>query len=104
MNNYPPFFVGQEVVCVLDHSQGLFKKGQEFVVFGVMLGCCEWEVNIGIKNRRSIGSITLCGCCGKSSYWTDDIWWLSSSCFAPKDQFKAISFTKVMETELTSVN
>lgn len=34
----PRFKIGQRVVAIRDHSQGLFKKGDEFIVDGFM--CC----------------------------------------------------------------
>lgn len=99
-NNIPPFFVGQEVVCIKDHSWGVVKKGQEYKVLAIKQSpCCgSWRVDVGIYNPAG-GSRCKCG---HVIYTTTC--WIGAVLFAPKDQFKAISFTKVLETELASVN
>jgi hypothetical protein len=100
MTTTPPFYVGQEVVCVKDHTQGIIKNGQVFKVTSLVRICCGWNVTIGIQSRSAL---TRCGDCGSVASQGSE-WQFASYLFAPKDQFKAITFTKVLETELVSEN
>jgi len=56
----PPFYVGQKVVAIDSHSLGYWKKGDEFTVLSIKRGCCEWEIDIGI---RHLLPFTRCGVC-----------------------------------------
>jgi hypothetical protein len=100
-NELPPFYVGQEVVSLVNRPDVGVSKGAEFKVLGIEKGCCYWKVNVGIALPDSFNS-TCCKKCGKIK--RSKVWWASQYSLAPKDQFKAITFTKVMETELVSQN
>lgn len=103
MNNLPPFYVGQEVVCINDSSPLILpvKKNEIYTVLGVRFGCCSWEVYLG---HQSAAKSCSCGKCTRINPRKELDWYLLASRFAPKDQFKAITFTKVLETELVSEN
>lgn len=54
-NNNAPFFIGQDIVAIADHSQGYFRKNDKFRVTGVERGfcpCADWVVTIGINGHR----------------------------------------------------
>lgn len=53
------FYIGQKIVAIKDHSQGIFKKGDEFVVLGLSECCKRPLVNI-IANTKKTKS--ECGC------------------------------------------
>lgn len=55
-----PFHVGQRVVAIKNHSQGAFKKGDEFIVFDIVGGCCEYLVYVGINTEASLVRCNLC--------------------------------------------
>lgn len=40
------FSIGQKIVAVLDHHNGYFKRGQEFVVLDLAPVCTTWGVKI----------------------------------------------------------
>lgn len=63
MNDFliPPFYVGQEVVAIKDHSQGAFKKGDEFKVSSIEIGCCAWVVTVGILSVKPGQICMVCG-------------------------------------------
>jgi hypothetical protein len=95
------FKVGQQVVAIKDHSRKIFLKGQVFEVLAISNNpCCSREVlHIGFSASK-----TLCTACN-NAYKSSNIWWIHSSLFVPvEEQFQAISFTKVLEQELVSVN
>jgi hypothetical protein len=103
-NELPPFYVGQEVVCIKDHSKGTVKKGQCYTILSIEKGCCTWIVDVGVPNIDKSPNC-LCTYCGTRLMGVNKYTLKTSSdLFAPKDQFKAITFTKVMETELVSQN
>lgn len=92
----PKFYVGQRVVAIENHPQGLFKEGDEFTVTSIVKGCCyDFGITIGISH---IGPCT----CGNKY---DGEWRFMQSRFAPIiENFQAITFEKIVEHELTSVN
>lgn len=102
----PKFYVGQKVVAVKDHSQGVFKKGDSFSVSGVYPAVCKcpnYRITIGLSWRTGNRSCPICNIDGLP---------ISSSerCFDEDsfesivEKFQAITFEKIMEKELTSVN
>lgn len=87
-----PFYIGQEVVAIRDHSMGFFKKGQEFTVLGIKKSCCEWDVNIGHTYNFNIYSgYAICGICNKKEL-SDKYMHYSSICFAPKQHISSFKF------------
>ncbi len=57
------FKIGQKVVAIRDHSQGIYKKGDEFIVDG--FNCCPGcgLQCIFLKGKNSVGgsACTICG-------------------------------------------
>lgn len=68
------FYIGQKVVAIKDHSQGIFKKGDEFTVLGIGECCNTGLVNINIECVSNL----KCEC-GKIHIGS----WFDSVCFAP---------------------
>lgn len=104
-NNIPPFYVGQKVVAIRNHSTGLFKKGDTFNITGIFMSDCsckEWEVTVGVVTDKPKVCCAVCGeTYEKKSYQSE----FKAYCFAPIiENFEAISFEKVLEQELSSVN
>lgn len=69
------FYIGQKIVAIKDHSQGIFKKGDEFVVLDIKKCCENTLIEIGLEwgNRN-----TICFCSkNHSGNWFAD--WM----FAP---------------------
>lgn len=55
------WYIGQPIVSIGDHSQGLFKKGQEFTISGLRLcGCGAVKMFIGITTHYD-EAICKCG-------------------------------------------
>jgi len=77
------WYIGQPIVAIRNHSQGIFKKGQEFSISGIRLcpcGCNMIQIDISIKSGTEWE-------CDKSKYREHTaIWWLSERNFAPLDQ------------------
>ena len=40
------FSIGEKVAAIADHSQGYFKKDEEFVVLALMQMCGDWLIKI----------------------------------------------------------
>ena len=72
------FFVGQEVVAIKDHSQGNFKKGNEFVIRGIKEDCCLITLDVGIKTGKAFMNCRFCGNRKENDNYYD------SNCFSPK--------------------
>jgi len=99
---YPPFYVGQQVVVVKEHEN--FKKGDKFIVNGIRKSnCCgTWLINIGI-NSKHIYDYMRCVICGGETI-NDDYY--KATRFAPVEQLKypLIKLTRVLENEPVSSN
>lgn len=104
MINIGPFYIGQEIVAIKDHSQGVFKKGDEFIVKGMKSSTCNCErrlINIGIQNTSLH---TQCRHCGVISIHIDRFWWFNINIFAPKIEFsKFVSMKQVTEEALETI-
>lgn len=98
------WYIGQDIVCVddkgaeLSHSKihsGL-KEGAVYNIVGVMKGCCDIVIDVGIKR---ITDKNTCRCtCGKS-FASGDKWYFKESRFAPLDTLADISeLTEVLKT------
>ena len=73
------FYIGQKVVAIKDHSQGMFKKGDEFTILDITKRCCRSLVDIGIK---SIYETAICIDCRTVVKATPNALF-TESCFAP---------------------
>jgi len=95
------FYVGQKVVAIRDHSQKLFKKGQEFIVLNVKEPFCKCgiqQVDIGIPSPVCI---TICHDCCKE-FQNNGIAWFCNTSFAPLETYResysiAIELVQQME-------
>lgn len=90
------FYIGQKIVAIKDHSQGVFKKGDEFTVFNIVK-CCEYLVDIGLKN--GIGS--YCSYCNKDI--SQNILFFNESRFAPIE-LSTTTFEDVIKQYETCLN
>lgn len=76
------FRIGQGVVCIKDHSQGVIKKGQTFVIKGKKeygCGCIGYDLGI-----RTIKKMCNCGVHGITSD-SSGVHWISPRILAPLD-------------------
>ena len=80
------WYIGQEIVCIRTHSQGVVKRGQTFVISGVRSSTCkcsELEIDIGVISPHGY-RICCCEECGYEFYEPPrSAWWLHESLFAP---------------------
>lgn len=73
------FYIGQKIVAIKDHSQGVFKKGDEFTVLGIKKMCCENAIDIG-----KITHLKKHQCeCNKIINNTNKIHYIHEDMFAP---------------------
>jgi len=93
----PPFYVGQEVVANRNHSQGQFKKGEEFKVTSVLKCNGIWSITIGNTNRR-FGPCKICG-------MQSNEWHFYARNFSPKIEItEFISLKEIVSLELISAS
>lgn len=95
----PPFYVGQKVVAVCNHVQGHFKMGDEFTINSVEIGCCGWDVTIGITSHGY--GLCICTECHKMKLINigEEISFCSTR-FAPiTSTFQSIEYREVLEKE-----
>lgn len=83
------WYIGQPIVAIENHSQGLFKKGDEFIVRGIKGKRCNCNadlLDIGLKSKSNlVGRIVLCGNKCGGEYFKDSIAWIFEFRFAPLD-------------------
>lgn len=86
------WYIGQRIVAVVDHSQGKFKKGDEFTIKGLrgaFCGCNKILIDIGITLPLNWSSIYTCAYCGSKIEYNSRIHWFAETCFAPLEPFEA---------------
>lgn len=91
------FHIGQDVVTLLNHSCGCFKKDEVVNIKGLKISnCCGIVlVDIGIKCTVKGYHIYIDKCvCGFKEISKDSVWWFSEECFAPLDSITDISELK----------
>lgn len=91
------FHIGQDVVTLLNHSCGCFKKDEVVNIKGLKISnCCGIVlVDIGIKCTVKEYPIYIDKCvCGFKEISKDSVWWFSEECFAPLDSITDISELK----------
>ena len=72
------WYIGQPIVAIKNHTQGRFKKGQEFIIIGLtQKQCCDKIILIDI----GLGFTTACCICDGSNGFAG----YSSNSFAPLD-------------------
>jgi len=79
--------VGKDVVAIVSHSQGIFKKGQIYKCMGLKApycGCINGLIDIGV-NDKSFSPFSQCDYCGKRVYENSNVWWLHIDCFRALD-------------------
>jgi hypothetical protein len=94
------FKIGQKVVCVKTHSQGIVKKGNFYTIYNINNpGCCgKIFVDVGIKMDED--KTLMCSTC-RSEIHTKEIHWISSALFSPLEH----DFTEeVLKKALQQIN
>ena len=84
------FYIGQDIVCIKTHSQGLVKEGDIFTVKGVKASFCKCKIvilNVGLLSKSIYAHCAVCEC----EIESDMYHWFSESLFAPLDTLTDIS-------------
>lgn len=98
--------IGQPIVCVKTHSQGVVEEGKIYRTEGFNVDCCSGElvIDVGIryKNKTTtdgdiaiIGKQYKCSRCFKLFAY-DGIWWISPSLFRPLDDLYNTEIEELM--------
>lgn len=108
INNTPPFYVGQKIVCIKTHSERLVVEKQKYTVLRCYIHCCGgWAVEVKevlstMKDNSvsKVGEIRICYTRKHRSISTG-FHPLSALLFAPIQQtkFPLMSFSKITEVE-----
>ena len=97
------YTIGDDIVAVIDHSQGKFKEGNVFKCDGLRLEQCKCSgflVNIGIKSK---GRKSRCLDCGHREE-SDGTWWFKADSFRKLDHTFAEEVTARIEEEINQEN
>ena len=86
------FEIGQKVVCVKTHSQGVVKEGQVFTVIGIRTcaNCGIVDIDVGIK----LTSLMACSC---GAVTQTRNWWLHNYLFRPLDELYNEEISELMQ-------
>lgn len=105
MEQFQPFYVGQEVEAVKTHSQGHFKKGDKFSITGVYKSDClcpGWDVTIGVQYTRPVHHCSKCRIYNIPNVGEHRFY---SGLFRPiTPAMQAVTFEKITEQHPVSVN
>jgi hypothetical protein len=97
------WYISQDIIAIVDHSRGVFKKGDVFTIRALKMptcGCPIILIHIGrVMPFNHIGYNESCANCGYSFRTHDPVEWFFESCFAPLDSLVDISeLTEHLET------
>lgn len=82
------WYIGQEIVAIKDHSQGMFKKNDVFVINNLRTSYCKCgHILIDIGIFAIVSPTNYCTTCDTLSNTTSKIYWFNEVCFAPLDSF-----------------
>jgi hypothetical protein len=85
------WYIGQDIVAIVDHEYGEFEKGETFVIKGLKSGFCKCT-NILIDIGKQDSNTTMgCPCCGTSVIDISGAYWFSERRFAPLDTLADIT-------------
>ena len=91
------WYIGQNIVAIVDHSKGKFKDGDSFVIKSLLEGVCN------CPNKKILIDVGLVANGGKSKCITCNVvvsgCWFADSCFAPLDELCNISELTEILTE-----
>lgn len=83
------WYIGQPVVAVRTHSEGVVKKGQEFTIIGLQKPHCKCKdnvfIDVGVRECMDGYDEEECPSCGHISA-PNSTYWFSETLFAPLDQ------------------
>jgi len=97
-NKIPPFYIGQKVIAIRNHSRGLFKKGEVFVVRALTQCVCgNWGIVITNPTHKKY----RCGC----GHEVIDIGQFGAWSFRPLEEMKAplLTFEQIKKEEKEEV-
>ncbi len=95
---FQPFYVGQEVEVIKDHSMGRFKVGDRFKILSIEKTCCnKWCVDIGLPHLQNVNGMICCIC--RKEYLSNSPLFNSASFRAITNNFQSISLSEVLEKE-----
>ena len=96
LNNLPPFYVGQKVVCSSTNSAGTVSIGKIYPILCIkQADCCGvWIVDVGVRTNYDM---TVCSCGYECKH---DNTYLASR-FAPLQEsvFPSLKLSQVVEKE-----
>ena len=85
------WYIGQDIVCIKTHSEGVVKGGEIFHIKSLKIGFCKCvDVLIDVGQYAS-NIIVECSDCNITIKATDNIRWLADDLFAPLDTLTDIS-------------
>lgn len=95
------WYIGQPIVAIRTHSQGVFSKGEEFIIEQLKLSNCSCKdisISIGIISNTSS---YICKSCGDTWEDTSHGRFFSENNFAPLDT-DISELTEILEKELVN--
>lgn len=82
------WYIGQRIVAIRNHPNGLFKTGDEFTIKALKSAFCKCDyiaVDIGIR----VSGKCFCSKCQIWDKETTDEWWIYSFYFSPLDEIES---------------
>jgi hypothetical protein len=89
------FKIGGEVVVIKDHSQGVVKKGQRFIVKDIMEFSCGHSVavDLGLRANKVVSKCTKCG----MHEYTGEVFWIGTDILRPvEDDFATLTLERIL--------
>ena len=106
MEHQIDYTVGDEIVCVRTHSQGVVKEGQIFTCLGLQKSPCQecatYLVDVGVKSRNELGDV-ITHCSRLHQYdkprIDDGVWWFNATMFRNLQKIDISEALEVLQEE-----
>ena len=94
------WYIGQDIVAVMDQAQGVFKRGDEFKINGLRGSFCNCKIVLIDIGKVTGSKINRCPCCNIIDS-SGGIAWYSEENFAPLDPIKEAISELMEQTQVT---
>lgn len=94
MEQFAPFYVGQEVVAI-DNYDGDLIKDKIYIIHSILKDCCSWHVTVNILSASNFTRCTMCKRLAPHGMYRQFLYTRFKA--IQEQEFKQVTFEKILE-------